>query len=677
MTAASRPKKSNAISRGVDLELKLLARARKPRLKKSSQPKEPAIHLGTDQVTGKKIQLTLKTFFVNNLYIVGAARTGKTRLILYILIQLLFLENTCIIVPVAKGDLGKQFRNLVLSLGMGHRLIWIDPEDYGKGISIGLDLLRANNRQMSTHVDTVREALVLGHGQPNMDETKQMARVMHNSIYAARSANLTSVEAKRLLMDKEFRLNVREKVTNPDVLEELIYWDTVLTPMELNRLLAPSIARWEELTNNEVLCAMIGQQLHSLDFPEAMREGKIIIFNLVQNITLKFEPLRLLGRAVINLIIDAQFQIFGSGMHTILILDECQSFATPDLARCLDQMLEVNLHVIAAHHHLSQFNQLGEYAEAVKDSFLNNCGIKVVFRLNNFIDSKFWSEQIFSDQVDLLKEKYFRMDRRFAPEEHREKKKTYTKGGAKNWDTATAVGRGVTDQNIHTDIEAHGEGEGEVDSMASISGSQRATAKIGMSGAMASTGKAEFDGTESPIITYHEGENSSGGKTDIEGENDGLVIGNAKVKNRTHVKGTADTKGTATSIQTTVTHRDGGSSNWSESETIERFTRYVEYWEKVDIQHYSTDEQIFTGAQVINKSADRYCLIKFPGVPVIQSKTANMFDTVLDEAELEQKMLPVYAQPCYSKVEDIEHEIEVRQAPFQAKAHGGKKGKVV
>ena len=332
----------------------------------------------------------------------------------------------------------------------------------------------------------------------------------------------------------------------------------------MSNLLRPSIARLSEVVNDEITCAMIGQKLNSIDITDAMARGKVIILNIPQNRPLKIDTMRTLGRTFNNLVIDGMGQLTGSGIHVHYILDEGYFFATEDTARNWDTLLKAGLQTTFAHHYLAQVDQHG--GPIVRESLLSNGGgIRVTFRLNNVLDAKFWAEQVFFNQYDPLKKKYSRMDKRFEPVLKERVVKTSTRGGARNWDTTTTIGGGVSKQKSYTDIETDAEGEGEVDNIVSISGAQRAAGKIGMSGSIASTGMSEFNGTESPLVTHHEGETSTGGKTEVGSENDRLAIGNARVRNRIHANGTADTKGTTTSVQTSTAHREGGSDSCSEA----------------------------------------------------------------------------------------------------------------
>jgi hypothetical protein len=298
----------------------------------------------------------------------------------------------------------------------------------------------------------------------------------------------------------------------------------------------------------------------------------------------------------------------------------------------------------------------------------------VIFRLNNVPDAKFWAERAFFDQYDPLHKKYSRMDRRFAPEERSRVKKTYTKGGANSSATTATSSKAV---GVHEDeIESEGGGEAKINIITSVDGTGDGESKgsFGTKGLNIGVGTSEFDGEESPIVTHQEVESESGGGMSSKNtfNTSATAYADGDVKSRTWQR--AKTRGVNVAMQQGTATTYSSSSNWSESESIEHYIAYVEYFEEVDVQHYSEAEQISMGAQVIIKLANRHCLIKFPGKPAVLCKTADMFDAPLSEAELEQKMLPVYAQPWYAKVEDVEREIQIRQAPFQAKSKGRKKG---
>jgi hypothetical protein len=253
--------------------------------------------------------------------------------------------------------------------------------------------------------------------------------------------------------------------------------------------------------------------------------------------------------------------------------------------------------------------------------------------------------------------------------------KTYTKGGSTQRNTSHTVLQGNAIHNSETHAEGEGEADIDLNSRADISGRGSMKGKIGVSGASASTGTSEYDGTESPLVFNTEGKSSSSGNTSAENEFEATVAGNTKgkVKNRTQMD--AKTLGTTISIQNGITTGESHSSNWSESESIQLYVDYLNYLAEVDVQFYSEQEQIAMGSQVINGFANRHCVVQLPGGVILLSKTPDMSDPQITDEEREQKMLPFYSS--LKKLEDIEQEIAVRQAPFQAKARGGKKGKEI
>src|SRR5262245_19950659 len=60
----------------------------------SPRHKVPSIHVADDPITGKPISVPLSEWYQNNVEVAGVTRTGKTRLLLHITRQLLYLPNT-------------------------------------------------------------------------------------------------------------------------------------------------------------------------------------------------------------------------------------------------------------------------------------------------------------------------------------------------------------------------------------------------------------------------------------------------------------------------------------------------------------------------------------------------------------------------------------------------------
>jgi len=359
----------------------------------------PLLTLGTNIQTNCEVQLVQKLLEENHVHIIGATRTGKTRLMRHIATDLAQDPNATIILMNPKGSFGRDTRDDLIKMGMTDRLVVLDPNDHMRGISIGYDFLRPNGLPVAVHAKAVREVLRAGFGQANFDNTAQLARWLYLSICASRSLNLTLVEALQILYpNSPIRKALLPRIEDPFVKGALTYLDS-LDEGRQDQLLAPTIARLEAFVTDETIRHIIGQQRHSIDISDVIANKQVLIVNLEQNRPLRFDDVKLLGRLIVNDVIAKVFERDPRQAHhpVYLLIDEVQTFLTADLCRILDQGHEVGLHLLVAHQYMKQLD-LEDGNDILRESVLNDASVKIVFRLNSTADAKFFGRELFFGQ---------------------------------------------------------------------------------------------------------------------------------------------------------------------------------------------------------------------------------------------------------------------------------------
>ncbi len=309
------------------------------------------LELGTAATTKRPVRLALD-WLATGLHVIGPTGSGKSRLLLHLLRQLITLPRSTVIVLSPKGAFGRMARDLCIQLGLVPRLTIFDPSD--PDFTVGYNPLRPNALSIATQAKAVRDAVLAGHGQTDTDKTQQLARHLLLALYAARERELTLVEAASLLRaGSRLRPAVLGALNDPVMREALEHFHR-LRPERQDQLAASTLARLETATTDPLLRRILSHST-SLDLSEVIRNHGILIVDVRQYQPLRPTDVKFLGRLLVN---DLLAHIFARTEATpdpvYLVIDEVEVFATEDLSRAFDQARELGLRTIVGHQHLEQ-----------------------------------------------------------------------------------------------------------------------------------------------------------------------------------------------------------------------------------------------------------------------------------------------------------------------------------
>jgi hypothetical protein len=334
------------------------------------------LHLGTDSESGNPVDLSLDRL-ETHLHIIGPPGSGKTRLLFSLFQQLAHVPDATLILLNVKGDLGTMARDWSIGHGYAGRLVWFDPADNER--VVGYNPLQPNGLPVATHAKNVREAIRASWGQRSFDETAQLARFLYLTLFVVREMNFTLTEALGLLRPESLtRKAMLPAIADPYIRDEFVYLDS-LRGARQDELVASTLARLESFVLDPAIRRIITQQAHSLDLGQLIRDKQILILNFEQNKPLALDDVKLLGRFIINDIVNQVFRRPKNQRAPVyLFLDECQTVATADLCRALDQGRELGLHCILANQFLQQLN-LEEASGLLYHSVMECARTKVLF----------------------------------------------------------------------------------------------------------------------------------------------------------------------------------------------------------------------------------------------------------------------------------------------------------
>ena len=203
--------------------------------------------------------------------------------------------------------------------------------------------------------------------------------LLRNAILALlEDPSSTLLGVNRLLIDKEYRAKVIEKVSDPVV---STFWTDEFTKYH-DRLLVDAIAPIQnkvgQFLSSSLIRNIVGQTKSAFNVREMMDNEKILIMNLSKG-RIGEDNSALLGAMMIT-----KIQLAAMGRVDIpeserkdfyLYVDEFQNFATESFKNILSEARKYKLNLILAHQYIAQLD------ETVRDAVFGNVGTIVTFRV--------------------------------------------------------------------------------------------------------------------------------------------------------------------------------------------------------------------------------------------------------------------------------------------------------
>jgi type IV secretory system conjugative DNA transfer VirD4/TraG family protein len=345
------------------------------------------LYLGVDVDNGRPVSLK-QDRFETHLHLIGPPGRGKTRLLLWIFQHLCRDPNATIVLINPKGKLARDARDWTLSHGQSKRLVWFDLSDHQ--FVMGYNPLWPNNRPVATQAKAVREAIRSAWGQSSFDQTPQLARLLLLSLAVSIALRGTLLDTVRLLRSGPSGARVRSVLLSGlargeargerdllAFLREALAWFDSLSERRQEELGASTLARLESFVCDPVVSRVLTQQ-KCLNTRALIDEHKILLVNLEIKRPLCIDDVRLLGRFIVNDVLNTVFGRDPSPNEPVyLILDEAQHFATHDLCSILDMGRELGLHCVLAHQNLGQLRR-EDQSEYVYDS-VQGCALTKLY----------------------------------------------------------------------------------------------------------------------------------------------------------------------------------------------------------------------------------------------------------------------------------------------------------
>lgn len=339
-----------------------------------------------------------------HLYVVGKTGTGKTQLLLNMIMQDIDKgRGLCVIDP--HGDLFDDILNR-FPVQRLRDLILFDPTDSDN--PPGLNLFEYDRQDPLQRDFVLDEAISIflrlhGHeifGPRIQNYFRSGALALMNDPARER----TLLDISRLFVDDKFFNYIMNAAVDPVVADFLSEFKKT-TEYEKGTLLPYFQAKFTPFVSNSMIRPVIGQPRSTVNFRQAMDQSKVVLVNLSKGKLGELNS-RLLGMVLVSKITWAALsraQIPPEQRNEFyLYCDEFQSFTTDSFSTILSEARKYGLCLTLAHQHLSQLRITDNYTQmsrdSLRDAVLGNVGNVILFRVGAR-DASELSKEIVSENI--------------------------------------------------------------------------------------------------------------------------------------------------------------------------------------------------------------------------------------------------------------------------------------
>ncbi len=339
---------------------------------------ETGLWLGRSLYRGQERNIYMgETDRMKHMYIIGRTGTGKTELLKSMIIQDMRAgRGLCFMEP--HGDGIEELLELVPP-ERAEDVILFDPSD--KARPIGLNLLEvANYDEMHIVASSIINLMykLYDPHRTGMVGPRFEHAIRNAMLTVATVPGATFVEVNRALTDQKYVQEILPGVKDPIVKR---YWtDQIAQTSDFHKseTLDYIASKFGRFVTNEMIRNIIGQPKSTLNFREAMDNGKIVFLKLAKGL-LGEEDSNFLGNVLVPKILSAALsrQEIPKEQRRpfFLYVDEFQNFATPDFAQMLSEVRKYGVGLILANQFVSQID------EQVRDAIFGNTGTQMTYRV--------------------------------------------------------------------------------------------------------------------------------------------------------------------------------------------------------------------------------------------------------------------------------------------------------
>lgn len=644
------------------------------------------LFLGHDATDGFPLYLD-SAWLETGVHIMGRTGSGKTRLLLGFLEQLIGYPNATVIVINPKGALGSMVRDATIAAGQSRRLIVFDPAD--TGMVCGYNPLRPNGLKPHIQAKAARDAILASVGQTSLDQTQQLARFMYLALAAARLCELTLVEALELLLPtSEIRPLVLRRLTDPHLVRALTHFDSLRDGRQ-DELAASTIARLEAFVSDPTIRSIAAQQTHALDLGAIIDERRILIANLELYNPLRPNEVKMLGRLLVN---DVLAHTFGRRERSpvFLVIDEVELFATSDLCAATDLGREMGLRLLAAHQNLEQLT-LEDDNRKLRAAMLNNAVTKILCGAPSYEDLRVMGPELFVDEfnardvkhdhleLDPVEETRTSIARSATWSSQRSESVTETDGLSDSESESTTVARGASkglsasagDAETESDSDSFSESYGDSEVVAHSEGRSNGSSDSSIqTESIIPRADAGFDIISGSACGSGSAQGSSSVDTVARGTSHTVTGGHAKGRARTtsaartashsedeseaHSHGTTETRSRSTAVSNGTARQRGGGVTVHTAPWLSYRKR------RLPTAFWSFDEYLLTRIQEIRRQDPGFFVVKVPTKPAAFVRAPYVKAPWVSDTSRTRAVARMHELPCYGRADQVSAEAALR-----------------
>jgi len=336
-----------------------------------------------------------------HMYVVGKTGTGKTALLKNMALQDIIRGDGLAIVD-PHGEFAEEVLDRI-PISRVNDVVYFNPAD--TEFPISFNILEVPDQKYK-HLVASGLIGVFTKIWANVWSAR-MEYILTNCILALLDTpGTTLLGIMRLLVDRDYRQKIVDNIQDPVVksfwLNEYEQW----RDQYRNEAIAPIQNKVGQFLNVSLVRNIVGQPESSINIPNIMDTGKILLVNVSKG-RIGEDNSALLGAMLITKIQLAAMERVRipeqERKDFFLYVDEFQNFATDSFATILSEARKYRLNLTLAHQYVGQL--VTENTTRVRDAVFGNVGTLVTFRVGaadaEFLEKEFEPEFTIQDIVNL------------------------------------------------------------------------------------------------------------------------------------------------------------------------------------------------------------------------------------------------------------------------------------
>ncbi len=335
-----------------------------------------------------------------HVYIIGKSGSGKSVLLENMIMQDIKNGNGCCIMD-PHGDLAEKIINFIPDDRIND-VVYFNPSDIE--YPIAFNILEGAKTDSSKNL--VASGLIGIFKKMWADSWgPRLEYILRNTILSLMyDENSTLLGINKMLIDKEYRKSILEKVEDPIIKAFWLQEYEAYPAKELSMIISPIQNKVGQFLSNSLVRNILGQVKSTIDLRDIMDNKKILLVNLAKG-RIGEDNSSLIGSMLVT-------KIYLAAMSRVdvpeeerndfyLYVDEFQNFATESFADILSEARKYRLSITMAHQYIAQL------PEVVSDAIFGNGGTMIAFRLGpqdaEILEKEFSPDFMIEDLVNIPK----------------------------------------------------------------------------------------------------------------------------------------------------------------------------------------------------------------------------------------------------------------------------------